>query len=281
MWSKLSHLPAILGLLGVSLSSFLDHPFQAHIAAAAIALLCLFLACYGAWTLRKWQKQIYSKGYKPIATFVRYSTVDGKVVTHETFRQIQIKFAYLNEIEHKYRWSGSHAPDVTSLMQKVSEPVLEESSGFQVRKIRFERPRFFNETEVVHLHSTMNDVDGRSEPYVSLLVDLPIAMVQFRVELLHCVKINQVGMTAFFERKRKTVTRSEYEPVTTVAFDPTSRAFQYLLNNPEPGYEYRLRWEKQAQASPRRGKKAAATKRSASKEQEQKTEVAAAKPAMV
>lgn len=153
-------------------------------------------------------------------------------------------------------------------MQSVGPAVLEETTGFHVRKVKFARPRFFNETEVIHLKSTMNDSDGSSEPYVAVLVDLPIAMIQFRVELLHCVKPQHSRMRAFFERKRQTINRSEYEPVTSVPFDTTSRSFEYLLQNPEPGYEYRLRWERQPQATPRRGKEAAAAKKVTNQPQE-------------
>lgn len=257
MWKTLSVIFAVFGFLGVSLNSLSKNAFEAHIALAAFAVMCVSLGCYGFFAIRKWQKRIYSKGFRPIATFVRYSTTDGKVFTHETFRQIQIKLAYLSEIEHKYLWSGSSPPKVTSLMQTIGSPYLDAESGFQVRKVKFAQTRFFNETEVIHLKSSMDDSDGRSQPYVSLVVELPITLVQFRVELLHCMKPAHAGMTAFLERKLKTLTRSEYELLRDVKFDLTSRAFECVLPNPEPGYEYRLRWDKPAINPPRsdKGKK--------------------------
>lgn len=259
MWKIIGNFAAVLGLVGVSFNSLFGKAYESHIALAALIATCFFGLVYVYLRVRRWENSIYPKGYKPIATFVRYSTTDGKNIIHETFRQIQVKRTYLSEIEHRYKWTGSKKPIITSHLQALGAESLDESTGFNIRKVIFERPKFCNDTEVVHLRSSLDDSDEKSDTHVSLLVDLPTTIVQFRIELLHCAKPAHASMNAIVERKRGTVMRSEYERIAEVRFDMTSRSFEYLLKYPEPGYEYRIRWDRPPVPMPRtRGKKKAA-----------------------
>lgn len=246
MWQYISNIGGVLGILGLSVNSVLGSAYEAHVAFAAIAVTCLILLWYVAWRVRKWQQTIYPKGYRATSTFVRYSTTDGKSIVHETFRHIQIKHTYLSEIEHRYRWSGTKPPVITSHLQSIGSEKLDEATGFNVRCVKFERPKFYNDTEVVHLRSVLDDSDEKSQTYVSLLIDLPTTVIQFRVELLHCVKVSHAGMKARIGRRRQTDRGDEFEPIGEVDFDVNSRAFDYLLKHPDPGYEYRMRWDRPA-----------------------------------
>lgn len=152
--------------------------------------------------------------------------------------------------------AGVVASQQRSLLQTLGEETVDPATGFNVRPVRFDKPKFYNETEVVHLRSVCDDSDQTSQTYVCLLIDLPTTLVQFRVELLHCSKASHGGMKAWIERKLHTKTGDTYEPLGEVSFDVTSRSFSYLLKHPEAGYTYRLRWDRPAlQATRRNGHK--------------------------
>lgn len=256
MWQIIGNVAAVLGLIGVSINSIAGKAYESHIAVAAIGVTCITCLFYLFVRVRRWEGNVYPKGYKSIATFVRYSTTDGKTIIHETFRQIQIKHSYLTEIEHKYKWTGSKEPVISSHLQTLGPVSMDVATGSSVRKVKFERARFCNDTEVVHLRSTLDDADEKSETFVSLRLSMPITIVQFRVELLHCSKPQHANMVAVVERKSCTVIRDDYERVATVPFDLTSRSFEYLLKHPEANFDYRLRWDRPALLQQRsRGKR--------------------------
>ena len=252
MWQKVSNFGALLGILGVSINSVMGSAYEAHVAFGAIAITCIVVLGYVAWRVRVWQQTIYPKGYRPISTFVRYMTTDGKSITHETFRHIQIKHTYLAKIEHRYNWSGTKAPVVSSDLQSLGAEAVDAATGFNVRCVHFERPRFYNETEVVHLRSECDDSDQMSSPFVSMLIDTPVTIIHFRVELLHCGKANHGGMKATIERKLQTKPGDVFDRLGEVAFDVNSRSFSHLLKHPEAGYVYRMRWERPQLQAPRR-----------------------------
>lgn len=244
MWQQISNIGAVLGIVGVSANSILGSAREAHIALGVIAITCIVVIAYVYWRVRRWQQTIYPKGFRPIATFIRYTTTDGKLIMHETFRHIQIKHTFLTQIEHRFRWTGTHEPEMSSELQTLGPVTHDEATDFKVRCVKFERPRFYNDAEVVHLQSKLDDSDEKSQTFVSVLIDTPITIVQFRVELLHCQHQQFAGMHAYVERKRKTINAPQFELVGTVAFELMSRSFAYLLKHPEPGYEYRMRWDR-------------------------------------
>lgn len=235
---------ATLSVLGVSAANLFAESYKAHVALSVFAFTCLVVAGYAIYTMRNWQKTQYPKGYLPVATFVRYTTTDGKQIVHETFRQIQIKHAFLTKIDHRYSWTGSKPVAITSSLQQLGIAKRDPITKNDVVDVHFLHPRYYNDTEIIHLRSTMDDSDERSQTYCSLLLEYPIKIVQFRVELLHCGRPNHAGMTAYIERRLQTAPTSNFEPLDTVQFNLTSRAFEHLLANPEPGYHYRIRWDR-------------------------------------
>lgn len=202
MWQIISNFGAGLGILGVSANSLTGSAYESHVALGAVTITCLVVLAYVYWRVREWQKTVYPKGYRPISTFVRFSTTDGKSIVHETFRHIQIKHTFLAKIDHRYRWTGTKPPVVSSHLQSIGNENFDAATGFNVRGLHFERPRFYNETEVVHLRSVCDDSDEKSQTFVALLVDLPTTLVHFRVELLHCAKVAHGGMVAWWHEGR-------------------------------------------------------------------------------
>jgi len=245
MWQKISNFGALLGILGISGSSLWGDAYKSHVALAAWVITCGILLVYGVFTLRRFQTAKYPTGYIPVATFVRYSTTDGKHLVHETFRQIQIKHAYLSKVAHKYMWTGTKPPTITSSLQRLGTTVWKDvETNYDAIDVHFQHTRYFNDTEILHLRSTVDDSDEQSETFCSLFIDHPIKVAHFRVELLHCGKPAHSAMCAHIERRGRNDMTSSYEPIERVQFDITSRSFEYLLPNPEPGYYYRIRWDR-------------------------------------
>lgn len=58
-------------------------------------------------------------------------------------------------------------------------------------------------------------------------------------------KPNEYNRNATFERKKiDAQIDCEYEHIESVPFNSGNKHYSYCIVNPEPGYIYRLRWEK-------------------------------------
>lgn len=244
MWQKIANVASVLAILGVSANSFAGKAFEAHIALGVIVLTCIVCLVHVFWRIYKWQKLSYPRGFRPISTFVRYSTVDGNIITHESFKTVQIKRTFMSGTDHRYRWSGSKSPQISSLIQEIGETSLDTESGFSVLKLKFRSIRFYNDVEVMHLKSVMDDSDGEGETYLSAIITLPLTMLHLRVELLHCLDAKHVGMMAKVVRSKSSLKEPDFHRIADVAFDLNSHSFEHIVMNPEPGYDYRLVWEK-------------------------------------
>ena len=89
----------------------------------------------------------------------------------------------------------------------------------------------------------MNDVDKVSEPKVELCVKYPIEYIQITVSLGY--KVSDYNAPAVLKRiKLNSDLPSDYTNVDSVPFDPIHKQYQYRLINPEPGYFYKLVWER-------------------------------------
>ena len=68
-------------------------------------------------------------------------------------------------------------------------------------------------------------------------------MLSFRILLSY--KSNEYAKPAYFERK-KIVSQidGDFEFIESVEFDKNHKLYYHTKTNPEPGYIYRLRWEK-------------------------------------
>ncbi len=250
MFTRLSSLFAwmasVLGVLGISAAHLFADSYKSHIALGIFATTCAIMSGYVIWSVRSLQLKHYPKGYIPVATFVRYTTTDGKQIVYEAFRQIQVKHAFLTEIEHRYSWSGTKRPTITSTLQTIGPTAKDEKTGWDVVPVKFRHPRYYNDTEIVHLRSTLDDSDEKSETYCNIRIDHPTRMLQFRIELLHCSKPNHGNMIAHIERRLETLSAASepWEPIDKIQFNVTSRSFEHLIADPNPGYQYRIRWDR-------------------------------------
>lgn len=243
-WQILIAGSVLASFTGLSLFTFASDPLKANIALGAFLLFLVFLGWRAQRTFNQVLDKTYLNGYETLSTFVRYSTSDGNKIQYETFRHIQNKVLVRDHMEHKFHWTGSKAPKITSCLQEIGEIQPVEDTAQSKVRINFKKPILFNEVEVVHLRMELDDSDHSSKTYVGLLVREPTKAITFKVELLHSKdKFNGT----YAKILRNDIDRNKGNPpkeIESVQFDSVSKSFEYILPNPSPGYRYSLEWER-------------------------------------
>ncbi|HEX5359925.1 MAG TPA: hypothetical protein VFW49_02320 [Fluviicoccus sp.] len=237
-------LASLAGLIGVSLTMILDDSTKSWIA---LAVFCsaVFFACFQLYQLtKKTIEQRYPNGYLSLSAFVRYVTSDGDNITYEVFRHIQVKRPVMSFFKHKFSWSGTKDPQCESDLQNVTAPMPIPGETTRALNLKFKNPRVYNDVEIVHLRMKLDDSDHNSSPFLNQTVTAPIRLISFRVELLHATPA-YFGKMASFKRKRIENGHSAIEEtLETIAFDANTKSYFHQISDPEPGYHYKLAWEK-------------------------------------
>jgi hypothetical protein len=164
--------------------------------------------------------------------------------TFEVYRTIQCKRLFLTEIPYNFKWTGAIPPKIESVSQKISPLIHNENKNeWDTAKITFNHPLKYNECTVISIKTANEDTDNTAKPWISSRLDTPIEMLVFRVLLSY--KSKEYAKPAYFERK-KIVSQidGDFEFVESVEFDKDHKLYYHTKTNPEPGYIYRLRWEK-------------------------------------
>lgn len=212
----------------------------------SLVCLCAFLLSIVVllwWGLFQIVKTDNADEYKKISVFSSYETSDGVKGVYEIYRIIQSKRIILTHIYQSFKWSGSNQPKLDSSLQKVDDDIIKGGKNFDKVKLTFNTPLLYNETATVHFKASVDDSDGKAEPYLGYKVDMPVNLIHFRVTLKHKpITFNQV---ANIEKQMiGTDCPTIYSHVESVSFDKESKSYTYDLKNPEVGYFYRLIWDK-------------------------------------
>jgi len=252
VWLLVGNIAALAGILGVNLvDAFKQERGWISFALVAGALAFIVYRAYKVSTALL-DKQ-YPKGYVPVATYVRMATTDGSRYVYELFRHIQIKEPCKTSFQHDFQWSGSKDPKVTAHFHTcgpVFEAVTDDGRDTSRVNIKFARPRVYNEPEIVHLTMDIDDSDDVSQPFLAQKVDQPIQLLNFRIELLHATN-GYHQSKATVSRKRLDDNRAEFEEFDQATFHPLTRSYTYHMLNPEPGFAYKIHWEKPRSRKPK------------------------------
>jgi hypothetical protein len=244
IWTIITNIAVVASLLGVGAVTFLTDPIKQWIA---LAIFVVALVYYGYQMYRFVQGSLtrrYPEGFLPLSAFVRYVTSDGYNITYEIFRHIQIKRPYLSNFDHPFNWTGSHEPKCESDLQYICKISSVVGKTTKLLQLKFKKPRIYNDVEIIHFRMELDDSDHKSQTYVGQNVHDPIRLVCFRVELLHA---NQAyyNKVAVVSRKRvDNGTNSLDEILVRVKFDQATKSYYHQVTDPEPGYNYRLTWER-------------------------------------
>ena len=213
----------------------------------ALSVFCAGLAIIVIGILRAINKLVLNnseKEYRGISSFYSYQSNDGRKSTFETYRLIQCKRLFLTEISYKFKWSGTRQPVLTSNAQTI-ETVRhdEDKNKWDGARIKFGKPLRYNECTVVHVKADNDDFDGAAKPWISCNLEAPIEMMLFRIMLSY--KPGDYKEPAVFERKKiDTEIDGDFEYIESVEFNTGNKLYSFCKTDPEPGYIYRLRWEK-------------------------------------
>lgn len=228
---------ASIGGLVIVISS---KEYAVIIALVALILFLVIVLFKFFWVVNRFLLQKTEKGFHKFATYVRYSTEDGKHITYELHKYIQSKTLMISEHVHEFHWSGTCDPIITSSLQEFIEFNRTPKGEYDKAIFRFKTPLAYNDFAIVQLRMELDDSDNKSEPYCEQSIKEPLQLINFRIELRHIEKHPDAKIL----RKRMGVSFSEFEIIGFVKFDTNTRSYEHSQFNPNVGYAYRIQWEK-------------------------------------
>lgn len=217
----------------------------ACIIALAIFSVGLLILLYGI--IRGINKMIIDNNadsYKRIASFCVFQSNDGVKSTFELFRMIQCKRLFLMDIPYNFKWTGSKQPILSSRSQEITNVKYNpDKDQWDEATIKFPQPLKYNECTVVNVRTDNDDPEKIAKPYLSSKLEAPIDVLGFRVLLSY--KPDDFNTPAQLKRKKiEAAIDGEYEMLGSVSFDKVHKLYYHCLINPEPGYIYKIEWEK-------------------------------------
>lgn len=218
--------------------------------ASFIAVCCLCLALFVlVWALVraifKYTKQANSGEFRRIATFIEYKTNNAEIIEFQTYRVIQVKTPILKSVDVCFNWTGKRDPIAASDLQELKMLPKDTGNprGYNKARLLLPQPKLYNETAVFHYKLTANDHDKSSQTKVELKIDDPIDLVRVNISLGYkpdaCKETAKVERSAIYHDAPPA-----YEEIDLIPFDQTLKEYVYTLKHPEPGYFYRISWDR-------------------------------------
>ena len=213
------------------------------VSALCIALIVLLIAIIRV--LDKFLEPNDAQGdHKCISSFVKYRTYDGENIECESYKLIQVKCSIMQYFNIGFKWSGKDFPTIESDLQDVVlSKKADNDSEYDNASLKLKSPALYNQTTVIHFRTKANDAAQVSEPKVELCVRYPIEIIHVNITLGH--KTDNFHQTAKVERVRiGSMVPQKYELLTSIPFESTTKQYTYSFINPEPGYFYKISWER-------------------------------------
>ena len=235
-FSLIASIASVLGLI-LSFISDKESDIIALIAFVFFLIIILFRIFY---VTKQFMLNKTEKGEHRFATYVYYSTIDGLQICYEMHKYLQCKTFIINEHIHEFSWSGTKIPRVSSLRQDVvridKSPNKED---YDKLILKFRKPLVYNDFSIVHIRMDIDDSDKGSNPYCGQRIEEELQLLSFRVELKHLALNHNAKI---MRKKYKTTLEQGFQTIDTVAFDPMSRSYNYVVYQPEIGYKYKIDW---------------------------------------
>lgn len=223
---------------------FVNHVWTGIVALVVFCLGLIVLLCRILHGINQLVCDNSEEEYKKISSTFIYQSSDGVKSTFEVSRSIQCKRVFLTEIPYSFKWTGSTKPKIESRIHSlVNISHNQDKNCWDNAVVRFNHPLRYNECTVINVKIETDDVDGSAKPWISSRLDSPIEMLTYRILLAY--KDCNFNSPAVFERKMiSSQIDRDYEVIGSVPFDKEHKSYYYCYTNPEPGYIYRIRWEK-------------------------------------
>lgn len=238
--SKTVYFFAALGSLIAFFLIFMDDKDKVLLSFIFFNFLLLILIATLVFTILKLLNSSTSE-FESKSTFIKYETLDGTNISYDVYKLIQCKRPILTQYDYNFKWSGTHLPKISSELQKV-EHILnsKDPSSYDKAVLKFSKPLSYNESCVINFKADLDDSDRQSETYISNRILRLVDIIHYRVVLRH----KEENSNAIIERRKIDSASQTFEKVREIAFDKTSKSYEYPLLNPELGYIYRIRWDR-------------------------------------
>ena len=214
-----------------------------HSVIIALCFFCLMLLAFTLsllYTVFKITNQNETE-FDSKSTFVKYETLDGKSITFEIYKLIQAKKTILSDYTFNFKWSGSILPKITSDLQDVVNVLdLQDASLYDKAILKFRKPIYYNQNEVIHFKAILNDIDKMSQTYVSNRITQEVDIIHYRIILKY--KPENYDVNAIVEKRKINAIDSKYEKVEELSFDYATKSYEYHLLKPDLGFIYRISW---------------------------------------
>lgn len=234
---------SVCSIVGLALM-FVNNKTACVVALSVFCIGFIVIVCGILRAINKVILENSEEAYKSISTSFVFHSKDGKKSTLDTYRMIQCKRLFLAEIHFNFKWTGTRMPKLSSSAQSIENVHHNEDGGkWDDAIVKFARPLRYNECTVMNIKTENDDFDGTAKPWLSCKLSSPIEMIIFNIMLSY--KSDDFNKSAVFERKKiDTEVDGEFEYLESVEYNAGNKQYSFCKVNPEPGYVYRLRWEK-------------------------------------
>ncbi|WP_281297822.1 hypothetical protein [Flavobacterium limnophilum] len=216
-----------------------------HSVVIALAFFCLMLLIFTLSLLYTLFKitGLNNNDFESKSTFVKYETSDCKNITFEIYKLIQSKKPILSDYSFNFKWSGSVIPTITSDLQEVINVMdLQDPTQYDKAILKFKKPVYYNDNQVIHFKALLNDVDRKSETFVSNRITQEVDIIHYRIILKY--KAENYDTNAILEKRKIDSINTNFEKVTEIGFDSVTKSYEYHLLKPDLNFIYRIIWER-------------------------------------
>ena len=233
-----ANLASIIALITI----FTKEKWSVLISLIFFCLMLLIFTCYLLYSIYK-ILEVRNIDHENKSTFIKYQTDDGNKIIYETYKLIQCKKPLLTEFEYNFKWTGTHMPIISSDLQKVFNVVDEKDrTKYDKAILKLKKPLYYNQNTVIHFKADLNDTDKVSKPYVETRVTEEIDIIHYRIILKHLS--DDYSKNAILKKaKINSKTSPTFEKECEIAYDQSTKSYEYHLLKPEIGYYYRISWE--------------------------------------
>lgn len=214
----------------------------------ALAFFCVLLLIFTTILIYHLIKitNISNEEFESKTTFIKYETKDAKKIVYELYKLIQCKRPLLTEHDFNFKWTGSKMPSKNDFISEIQDVKFvvdkEDPSEYDFVSLKFKKPIYYNQNELIHLKVNLDDTDQASETFVSNRITKEVDVIQYRIILKH--KTDDYSKNARIEKRPVNSMRSAWTKIDEVDFDNDTKCYEYHLIKPEIGNMYRIAWDR-------------------------------------
>ena len=240
-WYIFCAIANIASIAGIIIALLSDKNIAIIALISLLSAQCLILIIV-IHLIKSYIKKKNPQKYLPIAHFNYYKKISDTHIIYDAYRIIQAKDLIMTKFPWNFKWTGKQPPIITSNLQECDGKIIGPVDDTAVIMV-LKKPIYYDDTETLHFHSEMNDIDHSSQPHSDVRVDkYPYQVIYFKVELLY-PQINNRTDARIMRAKLDSRVPDEYKTIDTTKFDSNTMSYNYVLYNPEVGYNYRIEWD--------------------------------------